>query len=705
MTSKFLRRFLKVLAGILLLHSSIAFGQEPIIKNLIEDLTEQTDSEADFTELIDDFQDLLQNPVNINSTEVQKLIALFLISESQYKNLRQYINSNGFLLSPNELMLVDGFTDQNVIQLIPFIETVKPEAEIAFNPKKILRYGKHTIFLRYQRVMQPSEGYKDRTDSIWNTKPNSKYLGNPNKYYLKYQYKFSNVFSLGLVAEKDAGELFLENISNPTLDSLIGDTYKKGFDFYSFHVFAQKMGIVQQAVVGDFHILLGQGLNVWSSLAFGKSVNSLGVKKFSREIKPNSSTEENKFLRGAAVNLSKKGWSLLAFYSSKKQDASDFTLADDQEIHFIESINGTGYHRTVNDLLKKNSLQVQLFGSRIGYKKGNLNIGIIGSQMKLDKELVGTDTPYQFFNFKGTTNTVVGSDMQFQLYNVSLFGEMSHNIDGGWAYMAGLTSALSSRFALALLFRNYEASYNNFFGAAFGENTLNKNERGIYTGISFQASKRIVLNAYADIFSFPWLKFRVNAPSAGEEFNLQMDFDLNRNVQMEIRARYKKKSINLSDDDIQNPVLENQEKYGIRYHISYQIHPQLVLKNRIEYQIFQTDSQTAQPGFLIYQDINYKSIDEKFSASARFALFEIEDYDSRIYAYENDLLYAFSVPAYYNSGIRAYMLLSYRFSENFQFWLKYAHTWYSDVDEIGSGLEMISGNNKSELRAQLRIKI
>ncbi len=693
--------FMLVFLGV----SQMSFGQEPVIKNLIEELTEQTDSEADFSDLVDEYLDLMQNPLNINSPEAQKLIPLFLITEQQYQSLRQYIDSNGYLLSPNELMLVDGFTEQNIVNLTPFVEAVKPEANVTLSPNKIFKYGHHTLFLRYQRVMQESEGYKDRTDSVWDNKPNSKYLGNPDKYYLKYQFKFSDVISAGLVAEKDAGELFFENITNSTLDSLIGSSYKKGFDFYSYHLYAQKLGIVQQAVVGDYHVQLGQGLNMWSSLAFGKSSNSLGIKKFARGIKPNTSTDENRFLRGAALQLSKKGWSLLAFYSIKKQDASDFTLAEDQETYFIESLNGTGYHRTVTELLKKNTLQVQVFGSRVGYKKGNLSIGLIGTQMTLDKELVGTGAPYQFFNLTGTSNTVLGSDFQFQLYNVSLFAEVSHNINGGWAYMGGLNASLNSRLALALLYRNYQAAYNNYYGAAFGENTLNKNERGIYTGISFQASKRIQVNAYADIFSFPWLKFRVNSPSVGEEYYVTVNYDVNRKVQMELRARYKKKEINISDETQVNPLLETQQKYGLRYHISYEVHPQIVLKNRIEYQIFETETQGAQPGFLIFQDINFKSRNEKFSSSARFALFEIEDYDSRIYAYENDLLYAFSVPAYYNSGIRAYLLVSYKLSEHFQFWLKYAHTWYSDVDEIGSGLEMIDGNKKSEFRAQLRIKI
>jgi hypothetical protein len=38
------------------------------------------------------------------------------------------------------------------------------------------------------------------------------------------------------------------------------------------------------------------------------------------------------------------------------------------------------------------------------------------------------------------------------------------------------------------------------------------------------------------------------------------------------------------------------------------------------------------------------------------------------------------------------------------FWLHYAQTYYNNRDVIGSGLEEIEGNTRSEITAQIRMK-
>lgn len=687
----------------LLLQSAQA--QDPVIKNVIENLTEQAEQEFDYSDLLDEFMELRQNPININSSESSRLIPLYLIDELMFQNLQRYIEENGQLLSAQELLLIDGFSTQNVQNIAPFIKAEPVKKGSRLKPSNILKYGNHQIFLRYQRTLQNTDGFTNRSDSVINSSPNSKYLGNADKYYLKYKFKYSDKISASLVAEKDAGEIFFENIDNPVLDSLIGDKITKGFDFYSANLFVQNLGIVQQAVVGDYHLLFGQGLNMWSSLAFGKSTNAISIKKYARGIKPNSSTDENKYLRGAALKLAYKKLKFTVFYSSKKQDASDLVNADDQETNFLSSINGTGFHRTVNELLKKDAVKVDLYGSRIAYHGNNYTIGLTASHTKLDKDLLAQSAPYQYFNFQGNENTLIGGDYKFRILNMSIFGEFSYNIDGGWAYIGGLNAPLSNRLALAFLYRNYQKDYVNLFGAAFGENTRNNNEQGFYTGITFQASQKIKLNAYADIFKFPWLKFRVDAPSYGTEYLANIDYEYSRRIHMQFKVRYKNKQLNYAQDYDLTTKLQQQTKYGIRYHISYQVHPLFTLKNRVEYQIYETEESGQQPGFLIYQDIAYKSKNQKLTISGRFAIFDVEDYDSRIYAYENDLLYVFSIPAYYNRGVRVYGLMSYKISNKMQFWFKIANTWYENVSEIGSGLNRIDGSNKTEVRCQLRIKL
>jgi len=89
----------------------------------------------------------------------------------------------------------------------------------------------------------------------------------------------------------------------------------------------------------------------------------------------------------------------------------------------------------------------------------------------------------------------------------------------------------------------------------------------------------------------------------------------------------------------------------------------------------------------------------------RFAVFDTDTYNARIYAYESDMLYNFSIPAYYSQGTRFYLNLKYSVTKYLDFWIRYSQSYYSDLDVISSGLSEIQGNTKSEIKAQIRIRL
>ena len=102
--------------------------------------------------------------------------------------------------------------------------------------------------------------------------------------------------------------------------------------------------------------------------------------------------------------------------------------------------------------------------------------------------------------------------------------------------------------------------------------------------------------------------------------------------------------------------------------------------------------------------MSYKKLSFPFSFSLRYAIFDTESFNSRIYAYENDVLYAFSIPAYNGRGTRFYVTTKYRIKRGVDLWLRFAQTYYTDRVTIGSGREEIDGNTRSEVKAQLRFK-
>jgi hypothetical protein len=106
---------------------------------------------------------------------------------------------------------------------------------------------------------------------------------------------------------------------------------------------------------------------------------------------------------------------------------------------------------------------------------------------------------------------------------------------------------------------------------------------------------------------------------------------------------------------------------------------------------------------MVYQDFSWQCPGCPLHLDLRYAVFDTDDYHSRIYAYEDDLLYVFSVPPYYSRGYRTYLNLKYSWNK-LDFWLKWARTEYFDKAKIGSGLQMIEKNHKSTLYLQGRVR-
>jgi len=152
---------------------------------------------------------------------------------------------------------------------------------------------------------------------------------------------------------------------------------------------------------------------------------------------------------------------------------------------------------------------------------------------------------------------------------------------------------------------------------------------------------------------------------------------------------------------------ETMQQTGVRERLKARLHfsksiDNLELRSRIEKSIVKISGGQSD-GFLLYQDAIITVGEAPMKIYGRFAIFETDDYASRVYAYENDVLYAFSFPAYYYKGNRYFLMLSYKW-KRMSFWLRYASTNYRDKNVILSGLNEIQGSSVSELKFQMRMK-
>ena len=86
-------------------------------------------------------------------------------------------------------------------------------------------------------------------------------------------------------------------------------------------------------------------------------------------------------------------------------------------------------------------------------------------------------------------------------------------------------------------------------------------------------------------------------------------------------------------------------------------------------------------GVSVFQDIAYDltpyTIHHPLSLRLRLQFFDARDWDNRIYCYEHDVLYAFSIPAIYGLGGRAYFCLRCQIIPQLTLYFRVSETLYA----------------------------
>ncbi len=641
------------------------------------------DESPDLSEITSSTTELLENPVNLNKADRAELRASGLFTETQIAALLLHRERYGSLLAIYEVQVIDGFSENFIRTIQSFVVAGKNIDEPNASFGRMVREGQHQVIVRWMQVLDEKKGYDAGTGS-------PEYSGNASAVYTRYRFQFMKKMSWGITAEKDAGEQFFKGAQ------------RKGFDFYSAHFAYRNAGCIQTLVIGDFQLDYGQGLTLATGLSGGKSSDPVAARKNAQGIRPYTSSNEVFFKRGAGVALRKKKWTIDLFISRRKLDGNINSSADTlSNKDLFTSFQESGYHRTESEIIDKNAVGEWLYGSHLRYGGKSMQSGITVVNTRFDMPLVKTIQPYNQFDFGGTSLMNMGWDYAWLWRNLNFFGEVSRSQNGTIAQMHGLVASIDPRLGLAILYRHYPRNYQVLYSGAIKESGNNYNEQGIYAGVNFRPVRVIGITCTYDQFTFPWLRYSTDAPSGGYEFSGLLTYNPSRKTEVYIRYRESCKSSNTGLGNVQVKYLSSTLQQGLRIHVTSKVSKKFTLRARAEFVKTTKDGQ-AEKGMVIFQDIQFHPMAGRVSFNLRYALFDTDGYDSRVYAYENDVLYGYSIPAYYYKGSRIYFNTRIRVLKGIDAWLRYAATFYSNRNSIGSGYEEIKGSKRSEVKVQLR---
>ena len=681
----------KVLAILLITHYSLFISAQEIPPNTEQQLENLSD--ADQVETEDDsyvvqLQYLKKHPLNLNEAGPNELKELFFLTDLQVESLLSYRRLLGKFVSIYELQAIpawDIVTIKKILQFVSIDNAVSTMEDL----RKRFSGGDHNLLFRFVQTMEKSQGYMG-------TSAAGKYLGTRQRLLFRYRYQYKNLLQYGIVGEKDAGEQFFRG------------EQKYGFDFYSVHFFARKLGKVQALALGDFTVNMGQGLIQWQSIAFSKSAEVLAVKRQLSILRPYNSSGEFYFNRGAGITIRLGKIEATGFVSIRKLTANLVADTFTSE-RFISSFLNSGYHRSVAETDLKNNMQQFSQGANITYRQGNWHIGINGVNYNFSLPVQRRNEPYNLFAISGRGWNNFSIDYSWTYRNVHLFGEMAVDKNLNRAIVNGALISVDPHIDLSFVQRAIDKRYQAVYGNAFTENTYPTNEDGIYVGITIRPIAGWRFDLYSDFYRFPWLKYLVDAPAYGKDFLIQATFAPNKQLMIYSRFRSESKQADVSGNVSATNYIVVIPKQGWRTQINYKINSSITVRNRIEILWYNKSVRTDDPvgrkydfetGFLTFFDLLYKPLLKSYSGNVRLEYFETDGYNSRIYTYENDVLYSFSIPGFYDKGYRYYINLSFDSIRNLSVWLRWAQTIYKNKASVGSGLDEIPGNHRSEIKIQ-----
>ncbi len=554
------------------------------------------------------FEYLLEHQININKASQSQLENFGLLSPFQIVSLLEYRKEYGEILSEGELSLVDGFNDNVVKEILPFITFYKSK-NIASSKRDYI--SNELIFRSKHRL---HEEYK---------------YGVPYYFLVKYKFGYGDKIKLGITMENDSGEPFYPDFSSAHIA------------FSDIRI--SKSILIKNLVLGDFSVRFGQGLVLWNSFSLSSHGAPSAIYRKESAIIPYSSTDESNYFRGVGLTTEiGRSWKFSLFASRRCRDAKI-------EGDYYTSLPSGGLHNTISTIATRKKLVEYLVGGNCSYRMEGAKIGATVAVYRFDKKNGIEVRDYnQFHQFEGWWGNVSLDAVFFFGGKYRLFGEFALDRGGGVALLAGGVYSPSSAFELSILPRYYSKRYIGLHSGGYSSSSRISNEYGVVLNGLWNPSRSLSISMVGDFIYYPWKRFGIDSQSFVIKASGQVEYSINS-----ISSIYGRLSYYYRD-------YENINKGGLRVHYTTNLSELFTISARGEVNCSKSVENKFTIGALCYLDFNFINKNNKFGASIRTSAFHIDNWDDRIYTYEKDLPKSFAVPAMYGRGLSVYSNFKYK---------------------------------------------
>jgi hypothetical protein len=603
------------------------------------------------------FDYYLANPLNINLVSEQEMQSSLLFTSIQIADFIAYRKQIGTFQSILELQTIPSWdleflrrTQDYLICSLTTPRWWKPSSST------------HQILFKTDWTAETKKGFTDP-----DLKSRVRYVGDRTNQTLRYRGQLNSNLRLGFLLQKDAGEKDLS-------------------DFSSGFIEFKSKGRVEKIILGDFVNQWGQGLVQSGGFSLGKSFESIkATQKFHLGGLAYSSSTEYGFYRGINTTFKLSEYlRMQAFASFRNLDAT--TGTDSLGQTFLRSRVEDGFHRTSSEIGHKNAMQERTAGVNLIYSARKiplvLQLNSVFTHWSLPKP---EGSGYKKAEWSGQTLRNYSVSFQYPYRNIRLVGEFAYAGEKSYSILQSGATSLSKKADLSYLFRLYSSGYFSPTSNGLSENAENLNEIGIFLGHSYQLNRQWRLSSYVDYFHFPGPKYQVSQPNtSGWEILSRLIWEKRHRARGFIQGKWTRKE----EKDLLQISLDGHY-VAIK---SWDFHLRLMATQA-----------GSEKGYLLLQDTKWDR--GKWGIQYRLVWVNSPSYDTRLYAYEPGVPFSFLLPAYFGKAWKTNLVVIYQGNREIQLALKWARINYTDRTEIGTSLDLIEGDQKTDITLQMIYKM
>lgn len=609
--------------------------------------------EVDFEQLQTDLYALHESPIDLNNTSDEELSQLYFLSPQQIDDILMYADRHPFE-SLYELRMIPSLTDYEIRDLLPFVKITRArdhETTTIF-PKEVFTHADHELIARVDA--RNIEGYSG-TDPIYTQ--------------LRYRFDYRRRVLFGAQLRRPAGGL------------------AQDLEYGAYLQLSDIAPHLHTLVAGNFQASFGQGLVLAPVFHSGKSMYVTSVGQQTNGLRYYSSVD-GEGLHGTGATL-RWNW-------------GKTTRLDVSALYSMKRANDSTWHHLVgaNLTLRHKRLEVQLTA-----------IENIWS----DSIHPYRNAKYNQHYFRGRNQAVLGASFRYNHGWFDVFGEVAtvqnykrEAINGevsnseainsphwGFGTMVGSRFYPTNGVSLVALYRYYSPWFDNALGYAFSETSRINDENGGYIGIELSRWKNWHISGYGDVFYFSGYKYGLGDATKTIGYDALIDIryngitsSRNNDWYISLRARAKQKGIST---------------YAARLTFDWQ-QGGWSLRTTADANYVQSY------GISLAQDIAYDFTPytlhhTPLSIRLRLQGFDAREWNNRIYSYEHDVLYAFSIPAVYGLGGRAYVCLRWQIIPQLALYFRLSETVYARDWYIEKYPKSQITNNKSQIPSKTDIHL